>query len=46
MEYFYIMYHKTDPTEDEIEFCLPKSFLKIQSLNFVSFQSSETAVKS
>jgi len=20
MEYFYIMYHKTDPTEDEIEF--------------------------
>ena len=43
-----MMYHKTDPAEDEIEFefMLPKSFLKIQSFNFVSCQSSETVAKS
>ena len=40
MEYFYIMYHKTDPTEDEIEFCLPKSFFEnsVFEFRFISIE--------
>ena len=49
MEYFYIMYHKTDQLRMNLNsnFTLPRNlFLKIQSLNFVSFQSSEPVLNS